>query len=257
MLIYKKIIVAAIILLISVLILDFFTRLSMGIYFGIILATIALLTYGSISIRSGFYSKVICSADSLEKAIALTFDDGPDEHVTPMVLEILKNQHVQAAFFCIGSKVLRNPLLIERMEKEGHIVGGHSYSHHLFFDLFSSKRILEEMVKTEKLVQRVIRKKMKMFRPPYGVTNPTLAKAIRKMNYHIIGWSLKSNDTVIKDKQKLFEILQRRLGTADIILFHDTSLHIIPVLDKFINFAKENNYRFVRLDELLQIDAYE
>jgi peptidoglycan/xylan/chitin deacetylase (PgdA/CDA1 family) len=257
MLKYQKILLASILLLIMMVIIDVFVGINIRWYIGIILATAGLMTYGSLSIRSGFYSRAICAVDSQEKVIALTFDDGPDEQVTPAVLNILRKHEVQAVFFCIGSKVLEYPGLIERIDIEGHIIGGHSYSHHFFFDLFSVKKMQEELVKTEKLVQRVIRRKIRMFRPPYGVTNPALARVLRKMNYKVIGWSLKSKDTVIHDEQKLFERLTKQIRTADIILFHDTSQPMVPVLDKFINFAKEKDYRFARLDKLLQIDAYE
>ncbi|MBN1416845.1 MAG: polysaccharide deacetylase family protein [Bacteroidales bacterium] len=256
MLRYQKILIVSVLLLVLVLILDYYYYVGIGWYAGIILVTIGLLAYGSIAIRSGFYSEVICSATSREKVITLTFDDGPDEKVTPQVLELLKKHNIQAAFFCVGSKVMHHPLLIERMDNEGHIIGGHSFSHHYLFDLFSYKKILEELVKTEKIIQRVIHKKITLFRPPYGITNPMLAKALRKMNYHVIGWNLWSKDTVIKDEQKLYERLIRKLGTVNIVLLHDNRMHLIPVLEKFIKFAKENNYRFKRLDYLLQIEAY-
>ena len=84
-----------------------------------------------------------------------------------------------------------------------------------------------------------------------------LARALRMMNYHVIGWSLKSKDTVIRDEQQLFERLTSKLGAAEIILLHDTKQHIVTVLDKFINFALHNSYRFERLDKLTGIEAYE
>jgi len=143
------------------------------------------------------------------------------------------------------------------MDKEGHIIGSHSYSHHFFFDLFSAKRMEEELVKTEKLVQRIVRKRLRIFRPPYGVTNPLLARILRKMHYRIIGWSLKSKDTVIRDELKLFKRLTVKLRNANIILFHDTCPHLVPALDKFIRYAHENEYRFERLDKILHFEAYE
>ena len=154
-------------------------------------------------------------------------------------------------------RVLKHPALIERMDKEGHIIGSHSFSHHFFFDLFSAKRMEEELMKTEKLVQRIIHKKIRLFRPPYGVTNPVLARALRKMNYHIIGWSLKSKDTVIRDEQKLYERLNRNSEMQTSFFFMIPAPHLVPVLDKFIQYAKENEYRFERLDKILQIEAYE
>jgi peptidoglycan/xylan/chitin deacetylase (PgdA/CDA1 family) len=257
MLKYKIIVLVSILLLIITLIADCYFSVSIWLYVGIVLASAGLLGYGSISIRSDFYSRVLCSADTGEKVIALTFDDGPDQTVTPRVLDILKEQQVQATFFCIGHKVEENPGLIKRMDQEGHAIGSHSYSHHFFFDLFRFAKMLNELKRTENILERVLDKKIKMFRPPYGVTNPPLARALRKMNYHIIGWSLWSKDTVIKDEDLLFERLKIKLGTGDILVFHDTRSHMVAVLDKFIKFAKENKYRFVRVDNLLHIEAYE
>jgi peptidoglycan/xylan/chitin deacetylase (PgdA/CDA1 family) len=257
MLKYKITILVACLLLIVVLVIDYFYRVSIGWYMGIVIAAVGMLAYGAASVRSGFYCRVLCSVDSGEKVIALTFDDGPDEQITPQVLDLLNRYQVKAAFFCIGSRVMQYPAILERMDKEGHIVGSHGFSHHFFFDLFSAKRMEEELVKTSILVERIIHKKLTLFRPPYGVTNPTLAKALRRTNYHIIGWSLKSKDTVIREEYRLFERLKRKLGNADIILFHDTGSHLIPALEKFIQYAQENDYHIERLDKILQIEAYE
>jgi len=257
MLRYQKIIIVFILLMISILIVDFYIRVSIWLYAGIILVMVGLLTYGSINIRSGFYCKVLCSADMEKKIIALTFDDGPDNVITPGVLDILKKHNVKAAFFCVGYKAERNSDLISKMDLEGHVIGNHSYSHHFFFDLFCSGKMIEELQKTENILEKTLNKKIMMFRPLYGVTNPPLARALRKMNYNIIGWSLRSKDTVIRKENLLFERLTKKMKAGDIVLFHDTQKHVVSVLDKFIKFAKENNYRLERLDRLLNIEAYE
>ena len=257
MLKFQKIIVASLLLLISLLILGFFIKISIWWYAGIILATAGLLAYGSIDFRSGFFCKVLYSQTMADGTIALTFDDGPDKSVTTAVLEVLKEQNVKAAFFCVGQKAEENPDLVKKIDKEGHVIGSHSYSHHFFFDLFRSSKMLGELEKTEEILKKIINKKIKMFRPPYGVTNPPLARALRKMDYHIIGWSLRSKDTVISNEESLFERLTTRVKPGDIVLFHDTKSHIVEVLNKFINFAKEKGYRFERLDNLLGIEAYE
>ena len=104
MLKYKKILLVSCLLLMIVLVIDFYFPVSIGWYIGIVIAAVGLLAYGSISIRSGFYCRVICSVDSGDKVIALTFDDGPDEQVTPQVLDLLKQHQIKAAFFCVGSQ---------------------------------------------------------------------------------------------------------------------------------------------------------
>ncbi len=143
------------------------------------------------------------------------------------------------------------------MDKEGHVVGGHSYSHHFFFDLFSRKRMSEEMQRTEEAISKSINRKIRMFRPPYGVTNPALAGVLERKKYYVIGWSLRSKDTVTEDENLLLGRVTGKLKPGDIILFHDTKSHMINVLEKFIKFAKENDFRFERLDKHLGIEAYE
>ncbi len=255
MLKYQKIVLLFTILLISVIIADIRISITVWWYVGIISALSGFLAYGSINIRSGYYCRVLCSSENMKNMIALTFDDGPDKTVTPEILEILKRHNVKAAFFCIGHKALENPDLIMKIDQQDHIVGNHSYSHHFFFDLFSPAKMVSELQKTENILNNIIHKKIMLFRPPYGVTNPPLAKAVKKMDYKIIGWSLRSKDTIISG-DKLFDRLTKRLKSGDIIIFHDTNAGTVKILDKFINFAKENNYCFERPDILLGIKPY-
>ena len=137
------------------------------------------MAWGSRDIHSDFYLKSICKGNRDKREVALTFDDGPDAQVTPMILDVLKEHNIKATFFIIGSKAEMNPELLKRIDKEGHIIGGHSYSHHFFFDFFSSSKMIREMKKTENMIHSIIGKKICLFRPPYGVTNPPLAKSIQ------------------------------------------------------------------------------
>ncbi len=236
---------------------DIFIRISLFWYGGIIIAFAGYMSYGSANIRSGLYCQARCSANTEKRSVALSFDDGPDRSVTPLLLDLLRRENIKASFFCIGRKAELEPELIRQIDDEGHIIGGHSYSHHFFFDFFSTGRILEEMQKTEDVIRKAVNRKIRMFRPPYGVTNPPLARALRHKRYHIIGWSLRSKDTVIKDETKLLERLIRKVKPGDIILFHDSKRITVNVLEKFIKFAGENDIRFERLDKHLGIEAYE
>lgn len=64
-----------------------------------------------------------------KKIAYLTFDDGPSSNITPQVLDVLKEYNVKATFFVIGNMAERYPDIIKRMNKEGHSIGNHSYSH--------------------------------------------------------------------------------------------------------------------------------
>ncbi|MGN6439597.1 MAG: polysaccharide deacetylase family protein [Agriterribacter sp.] len=216
----------------------------------------AALVYGSYNVRSNFYVKTFSSGKTNRKQIAISFDDGPAPAYTPEILKVLKEHNVQAAFFCIGKRISENEVLLRQVHEEGHIIGNHSYSHDLWFDLFSARKMAEDLRQMSEAMQKVIGLKPKLFRPPYGVTNPNLKKAIQKENYISIGWNIRSMDTVIKDAQKLFAKVTGSLKPGAVVLFHDTSKSTLDILSSFIQHAREKGYEIVRLDKLLNLEPY-
>ena len=236
---------------------DIFKPVSAWYYIGIVLVLLVVLTWGSKSIQAGFYVRSVCSGKQDGKAVTLTFDDGPDGLITPMILDILKEEKVQATFFIIGSKAEKHPEILQRIDREGHIVGGHSYSHHFFFDLFTYRRMKQELTHTAEIVYKTTGKKIKLFRPPYGVTNPTLARVMRALDYSSVGWSLKSKDTVIKDEALLLNRLKIKLKSGDVILFHDSKPWIVKLLKTFIQYVNEQHYSIERIDNFLNIKVYD
>lgn len=215
-----------------------------------------ILAYGSIFISSDFYIKAFCNKITDKKEIALSFDDGPVE-ITNRILDILSERHIEAAFFCIGDRIEKNKEIIKRIDLEGHLIGNHSNSHHFWFDLFTTDRITNELQQTEDSIFKITGKRVRMFRPPYGVTNPRISKAVDKMNYITIGWSLRSYDTTKKDKDAILNKMKKKLKNGDIILFHDTSNDIIYLVNSFIDFLLQNNYKILRLDKLINQKPYE
>ena len=227
-----------------------------GIFFIIIsLLFLAHLVYCSAAICSQAYIKTHCKANIKEKKIAITFDDGPDKLITPEVLNILDEYNVKATFFCIGSHIEKNKELLKAIDTKGHLIGNHSWSHDRWFDLFTWRKMKSEIEKTNGLIFEITGKMAKLFRPPYGVTNPALKKAIRAMEFHNIGWSIRSLDTV-KSVEKTLKRIKKNLSPGDIILFHDNRKQISTILKKFLDYAKTNGFEIVPLDKLLGIDVY-
>lgn len=244
-------------LLAGLILADVFLSINAWWYAGMGIVLLLLLIAGSVYIRLGFYIKSYCAGDRQQKWVAFSFDDGPDSQNTPFILDLLKQHGIRAAFFVVGKKLENEMEIIRRIDQEGHIMGGHSFSHHFFFDLFSPKRMKIELEETEQVILNITGKKMKLFRPPYGVTNPVLARVVKRLRYHVIGWSLKSGDTVAGDAQVLLEKLAGKVKNGDLILFHDTKPILRDVLPIFITFLKSENYRIVRPDQLLKLEAYE
>ncbi|MEO5893291.1 MAG: polysaccharide deacetylase family protein, partial [Ferruginibacter sp.] len=118
------------------------------------------------------------------------------------------------------------------------------------------QKMLQDLKMMDREMERVTGLQPKLFRPPYGVTNPNLKKAIINGGYIAVGWSVRSMDTVIKDERTLFKKITNALEPGAIFLFHDTNKTTLAILPAFIKWVKENGYEIVRLDKMLQLKPY-
>ena len=212
---------------------------------------------GSSFIGSNYHVKAFCSNPLItEKKIAITFDDGPNE-MTFAVLEVLKKYDAKATFFCIGKNIESHPEILKETINQGHTIGNHSYSHSPFFDFFNKNKIIAEIENTDALIETILGKKTTLFRPPYGVTNPSIRKALAVTKHKTIGWNIRSLDGVVKNRKFLLDRIIKRIKPGGIVLLHDTSIETVNVLEQLLSFLEKNNYRVVPLEELLNIKAYE
>lgn len=162
----------------------------------IVLSITVFMVWASASIRSGVYVRAFCREKTDRKVVYLTFDDGPHPPETERVLDVLRERGARATFFLIGSKVSGNEAVLRRMLEEGHALGLHTYSHAGTFPLLSFDKMLADVNEGKRAVESVAGKKISLFRPPFGVTNPTIAKVIRTLGLHTVGWDVRSFDTM-------------------------------------------------------------
>lgn len=162
----------------------------------IVLSITVFMVWASASIRSGVYVRAFCREKTDRKVVYLTFDDGPHPPETERVLDVLRERGARATFFLIGSKVSGNEAVLRRMLEEGHALGLHTYSHAGTFPLLSFDKMLADVNEGKCAVESVAGKKISLFRPPFGVTNPTIAKVIRTLGLQTVGWDVRSFDTM-------------------------------------------------------------
>lgn len=216
----------------------------------VILIVSGFLVYASANIRSGVYIKTFSRISGNEKVIALTYDDGPDPFLTPRLLEILDKYNVPAVFFCIGNKIPGNEALLKKMVEKGHLIGNHTYSHSSKFPLFSEQKMSSDIRQCELLISKVTRQKdLSLFRPPFGVTNPTVRKAAGQAGYKVMGWSIRSFDTGNRSPEKIIKRVTERIEPGSIILFHDTTADCPEITEAVIKYALNEGYGFVRADK--------
>ena len=248
---FKPVSIVFLFLMTILIVLNFILQIPWWTYAILFLIYNCFIIWGSFSVHSQFYTASINSFETNRPEVALTFDDGPDEEITPRILDILNDHDVKATFFCIGRKAALFPDIVKRIHEEGHGLGLHSFSHAYLYDFYPAKHVSRDLKLNQDVIEQIVGFRPVIFRPPYGVTNPSIAKAINKANYHVIGWSVRSLDTVTKEKRKIVKRILSKLKSGSIILLHDHLDKTPEVLVNLLEQMKESQFQFVDLIERL------
>lgn len=191
--------------------------------------------------------KACCKVKTDKKVVALSFDDGPCTQ-TPAILDVLKKHNVQAAFFLIGRNISGSEGILTRISREGHLIGNHTFAHTPWFPFFSSGKMILDLKKNAEMISNVTGEQVQWFRPPYGITNPMLAKAVRETGYKVMGWSLRSYDTSLNNSEKVMKRVKRLLEPGVVILLHDRCPDTPGVVEEIVQYARAQGYEFLRPD---------
>ena len=217
------------------------------------------MVWASASIRSGVYVRAFCREKTDRKVVYLTFDDGPHPPETERVLDVLRERGARATFFLIGFKVSGNESVLRRMLEEGHALGLHTYSHAGTFPLLSFDKMLADVNEGKRAVESVAGKKISLFRPPFGVTNPTIAKVVRTLRLQTIGWDVRSFDTMFCKSSEhsckqsghdwyvpVVERIMKQVRPGSVILLHDRLDGASELLSLLLDSLAASGYDFTR-----------
>lgn len=233
----------------------FFTHVSGYWYIGLVVVYITVISIGSFRVNSDFHFHVTCKGENSINGIALTFDDGPDRDITAKVLDVLNSHNSKAVFFVIGKKAEAQPDLIRRIIAEGHVIGNHTYGHSDYYDFFSPSAMARDINRTNDVIFKICGISIAWFRPPYGVTNPMVKKALRLTKCFPVGWSIRGLDTVKKDPDKIIKRLSH-VRSGDIVLLHDTRKEMPEILERFLTVVKEKGLKITEPEILIGMKAY-
>ena len=224
---------------------------SIWLYLASLFIFSAVIVWGSFDITLAYFVDSILNKRTKIKEVALTFDDGPTEF-TPKFLDLLKENNIKATFFCIGKQIEKYPETFQRIIAEGHSIGNHTFSHSNNTGFLSSSRMVEEIEKCDDAIFKIGNIKTNLYRPPFGITNPNIAKAIKKTNKKSIGWNVRSLDTVIEDEKKIYNKITKNLKKGSIILLHDTSEKTYNVLVELLLFLEREKYSTFTIDSIIK-----
>ena len=181
---------------------------------------------------------VVWRINPAKKVIYLTFDDGPNSRVTPLVLDILDRFEVKATFFCVGENVSRFPDVFDEVKRRGHTVGNHTFNHLKGFE-YATDYYVRNVKKASEFIDS------RLFRPPHGQIKPSQIKAL-KDDYLIIMWDFITYDYDKRiEPEKIIAEVKKRSRNGSIVVFHDSlkaEKNVLQVLPEALRFWKENGY---------------
>jgi len=196
-----------------------------------------------------------------QKQIAITFDDGPDEDYTPHILDILKEKHVPATFFVTGINSENNIPLVERIYREGHEIGDHTFTHPNL-EITSPNRERIELRSTRLLLESILGFSTILFRPPYNTdAEPKTIYQLKPLvtafdeGFICVASSIDPNDWqegVSADTIVARAIAQQNLG--NVILLHDAGgerSQTLIALPRIIDYYKKQGFQFVSISTLM------
>jgi peptidoglycan/xylan/chitin deacetylase (PgdA/CDA1 family) len=156
-----------------------------------------------------------------ERAVYLTFDDGPIPEVTPWVLEQLERFEAKATFFCVGDNISKHPDIFQSLLDKGHSVGNHTF-HHLNGWTTDNIPYFHDVRHCANLANTTL------FRPPFGRIRPKQAQFLQR-HYHIVMWDVLSGDfdQDLSAEQCLRNVIDN-VTPGSIVVFHDS----LKALDK-------------------------
>ncbi|NLX70692.1 MAG: polysaccharide deacetylase family protein [Clostridiales bacterium] len=189
-----------------------------------------------------------------DNRIALTFDDGPDPHITPLVLDILEEYNTVATFFVIGENAQKYPEVVQRIVKSGHQLANHSWSHKRPTSI-TVYDLIDEVNKTQKVIEEKYAC-TKFFRPPYGLVTSEQMQQLKLDGYKVIVWSVDSMDWYTTSPQQIQKCVLDKVHPGAIILMHSAGGYhnrqaTIQALPNIISELKKRGYQFVTLDQIL------
>ncbi len=193
-----------------------------------------------------------------QKRIALTFDDGPDVKNTPQLLDILSKNSIPSTFFVLGSNATKNPEIMKRIVREGHMLGNHTYSH-IKLGVHSRWWETQEINQTERIIRATTSRTTALARPPYmGDTNESFRASVaaivnmQHMGYLVASHTFDSSDWRFTSGLKpQYPDLS---GTEDItVLLHDgggNRTETLRYVEQLAVRAKQKGYTFVTMGAL-------
>ncbi|MBN1777132.1 MAG: polysaccharide deacetylase family protein [Clostridiales bacterium] len=189
--------------------------------------------------------------NSSRPMIILTFDDGPTDSYTPVILGELAHYGASATFFCLGKSVIKYPDMVRREADFGHTVAAHSMTHENPWEQ-PKDEMLAEYDTQKQLYQDVMGFPVTLFRPPGGDLKTYVT---RQIGWPLIRWNKSGSDTGDIGASEVASRVIRNAENGDIVLVHDIRKKTADAVPMILEALTERGFMFATVDEMLYLNG--
>ncbi len=226
--------------------------------FGVIPALALLLMVGAVYMARVDSAEVLArkrelpvySVERGDSRIAISFDAAWGGDKTEKILDILDEYQVKTTFFLVDTWTQKYPDLVKMIHDRGHEIGNHSTTHPQMSKL-SAEQIRKELQVMSDHLEAITGEKPSLFRPPYGDYNNQVILTAREEGYIPVQWSVDSLDWKNKGVQDMVNRATKKVGSGDIVLFHNDSRYILDALPTILKSYQEQGLHVIPVGEIL------
>jgi len=189
------------------------------------------------------------SIGSSPKIVALTFDDGPAKENTEIVLSVLEKYQAVATFFVLGERIAGNEATLKRMIQMNCEIANHTFSH-LNIAHASQERVINEISRTQQLIENATGIRPRLFRPPYG-SYQGRGEIIARADLCNVLWSVDTRDWQTRNTAENIRRSTTGIQSGDIILLHDIHYPSVMAVEKIVCSLQEQGFVLVTVSQLL------
>ena len=218
--------------------------------------------YQSMSPTGQWYGRTFTGVPRGSKTLALTYDDGPNDPHTLLLLDVLAKHNVKASFFLIGRYVRQRPDIAREIAKAGHTIGNHSFTHPLL-TLKTEGEIRQQLVDCDSVLNDSIGEHSNLFRPPFGGRRPAVLRIARELNLEPIMWNVTGYDWNAPRAEIIERKVSKQIRGGNVILLHDGGhrqmgadrAQTVIATDHLIARYQSEGYEFLTIPEMMGSQA--
>lgn len=190
-----------------------------------------------------------------QKKVAFTMNCAWNADDIDSILKTLKENNTKITFFMVGDWIEKFPEAVKKIYQDGHEIASHSDTHPHVNNL-SYEENIEEIEKSNEKIEKITGQKTKIYRAPYGEYNNTVIQAAQDKGYYTIQWNLDTLDYTGLTGDEMWNRLNEKLKSGDIILSHNGTKHTAESLDMLIKNIKQKGFEVVRVSDLIYLENY-